>query len=238
MSLHSRHRFLPLSGSGGSSAAPALAGVIFDMDGTLTSPQPCMFAKIRTLLGVPAGTDILTHVATSTAAMALVERVEDEAMRAASVAPGVEPLLEYLARRGIRKAILTRNYPAPVRHLLTTHLGRRHGFDPIITREFLPPKPAPDGIRHIAHLWGCEPAHVIMVGDSIDDIAAGRSAGAATVLVGHAGNTAIREHDFIDCVVERLDQLIEVLEDGFSVIDRPGEVVKEELEEAQRVLEQ
>jgi phosphoglycolate phosphatase-like HAD superfamily hydrolase len=42
-----------------------------------------------------------------------------------------------------------------------------------------------------------------MVGDSMDDMAAGRSAGAATVLLVNDANKELGEHEFTDCVVER-----------------------------------
>lgn len=247
MSLPTRLRFLPLRSSNAATptalaaaGTPTLSGVIFDVDGTLTTPQPWMFIKMRQLLSVPSGVDILSYVSTSAdpaSSLALIERIEDEAMLAAIITAGAEPLLEYLAAHGIRKAILTRNYAAPVSHLLSRHLGLRHTFDPVVTREFYPPKPEPHGIRHIARLWGCQTSEVLMVGDSIDDMAAGRSAGAATVLVSHDGNGAIREHEFTDCVVERLDQLIDVLEGGFREVVRPLKETKMELEDAKITLE-
>ena len=243
VSLPTRLRFLPLCPTSAPppTTAPPLTGVIFDVDGTLTLPQPWMFTKMRSLLGVLPGTDILTHVskvADPPASMALIKRIEDEGMLAATIAPGVEPLLNYLTARGIRKAILTRNYASPVSHLLSRHLGLRYTFDPIVTREFYPPKPEPHGIRHIAGLWGCDTRELLMIGDSIDDMAAGRRAGAATVLVGHSGNGEIRVHEFTDYVVESLDQLIEVLENGLSEVIRPREEVREQLEDAKEVLAQ
>ena len=51
-----------------------------------------------------------------------------------------------------------------------------HHFHPIITREFTPPKPDPAGILHIAKELGLEggASSMIMVGDSLDDMAAGK----------------------------------------------------------------
>jgi phosphoglycolate phosphatase-like HAD superfamily hydrolase len=78
-------------------------------------------------------------------------------------------------------------------------------FSPIITREFRPPKPDPAGILHIAKDWGLEGrgGRLIMVGDSIDDITAGRKAGAATVLLANDGNRNLEGHENTDCVVEK-----------------------------------
>jgi len=61
-----------------------------------------------------------------------------------------------------------------------------------------------------------------MVGDSIDDMAAGRRAGAATVLLRNEVNGELVGHEFTDCVVDRLEELEGILERGFEVVDRGG----------------
>ncbi|KAK0728683.1 HAD-like domain-containing protein [Lasiosphaeria miniovina] len=55
---------------------------------------------------------------------------------------------------------------------------------------------------------------LIMVGDSIDDITAGRRAGAKTVLLVNDVNRDLANHENTDLVISRLDDLIEVLENG------------------------
>jgi len=54
-----------------------------------------------------------------------------------------------------------------------------------------------------------------MLGDSIDDMEAGFRAGAATVLLLNEVNRGLVGHEFTDLVVERLDELVGVLERGF-----------------------
>lgn len=56
---------------------------------------------------------------------------------------------------------------------------------------------------------------LIMVGDSIDDMTAGRRAGAATVLLVNEANRHLAEHEHTDLVIESLDELVRVLEEGF-----------------------
>lgn len=56
---------------------------------------------------------------------------------------------------------------------------------------------------------------LIMVGDSIDDMTAGFRAGAATVLLVNEVNRELATHEHTDLVIERLDELIDVLEEGF-----------------------
>ena len=55
---------------------------------------------------------------------------------------------------------------------------------------------------------------LIMVGDSIDDMTAGRRAGAKTVLLVNDVNKHLVDHEHTDLVIERLDQLVEILEEG------------------------
>jgi len=54
------------------------------------------------------------------------------------------------------------------------------------------------------------------VGDSGDDMAAGFRAGAATVLLANEGNAALRGHEYTGLVIERLDELVGILERGFE----------------------
>jgi phosphoglycolate phosphatase-like HAD superfamily hydrolase len=173
--------------------------------------------------------------------------------------PGLKKLMSYLDSRGIRKGICTRNFDAPVQHLLSTFVADSV-FHPIVTRDFRPPKPDPAGILHIARTWGLlrpkddarrdvpavrdgeadekgtgsvvaaasrkerhgeeivavgDASALIMVGDSIDDMTAGRRAGAATVLLVNDVNRHLAKHTHTDLVISRLDDLIAVLEDGF-----------------------
>jgi len=71
-------------------------------------------------------------------------------------------------------------------------------FHPIVARDTksnptneqpITAKPHPDGILHICHVWGCDPADVIMVGDSANDdmTAANRAGCGGTVLLTQAG---------------------------------------------------
>lgn len=120
-------------------------------------------------------------------------------------------------------------------HLLSTHLPSHiNAFAPIVTRDFRPPKPSPAGILHIAKAWGVDvreaskanaaseasdstsPLPLIMVGDSIDDIIAGYDAGALTVLVKSPGKEDLESDERTHVVVERLDELVGLLEKGIE----------------------
>jgi phosphoglycolate phosphatase-like HAD superfamily hydrolase len=54
-----------------------------------------------------------------------------------------------------------------------------------------------------------------MVGDSADDMTAGRHSGAATVLLVSEANQHLIAHPNTDLAIEKLDDLIEILDKGF-----------------------
>lgn len=180
-------------------------------------------------------------------AVAKIRHIERTAMSSQRPQPGLRQLMSYLTSRGVPKALCTRNFPAPVHHLLDKFL-QGEVFEPIITRdtEGIAPKPSPEGLWSIAQAWGLDrdvddeavaerwaktgPAEVdplelakrylgsglIMVGDSVDDITAGRRAGAATVLLANDENEHLVEHECTDLSIRRLDELIDILERGFE----------------------
>lgn len=173
-------------------------------------------------------------------AVSAVQAIERRAMTQQRPQPGLQELMAYLSERGIRKALCTRNFPAPVHHLLDNYLPGQY-FDPIITRdtEGVEPKPSPQGLWKIAESWNLHSdmadsvktnhddplemakqylgAGLIMVGDSIDDMAAGCRAGATTVLLVNEENEKLADHEYTDTIVRRLDDLIDMLEKGFDV---------------------
>jgi phosphoglycolate phosphatase-like HAD superfamily hydrolase len=180
-------------------------------------------------------------------AVAAIQAIERRAMTSQRPQPGLQRLMAYLQRQGVRKALCTRNFPAPVHHLLDSFLkGDEFGsFEPIITRDSdCAPKPSPEGLWRIAEHWGLhlgvsppakssgahsgevlDPlelarehigAGLIMVGDSIDDMAAGYRAGAATVLLANDENEHLMSHEYTGRTIRRLDELIDLLDKGFS----------------------
>lgn len=60
------------------------------------------------------------------------------------------------------------------------------------------------------------PLPLIMVGDSVDDMAAGRDAGAITVLLKSQGKEDLEHDDRTDVIIDRLDELIGLLENGLT----------------------
>jgi HAD superfamily hydrolase (TIGR01549 family) len=228
MTSSSPKRFIPLKKKNHNLPAgtPSLRGVVFDMDGTLCEPQTYMFKEMRDILGINKTTDILEYIETlpkseQPGALESIRNIERKAMKTQTPQPGLMTLMAYLDTNAIPKAICTRNFDVPVQNLMEKFLeGSR--FHPIVTRDFHPPKPDPAGILHIAKDWGLtdeagegDASGLIMVGDSIDDMTAGRKAGAATVLLVNDVNRPLAEHAHTDLVINTLDELVAVLDDGF-----------------------
>jgi HAD superfamily hydrolase (TIGR01509 family) len=185
---------------------------VFDLDGTLTLPVHD-FALIRTTLAVPDGADILGHVGTlpdeeASIFNARLEVMERELVTRAGAAPGAEELVKLLVGRRCRLGILTRN-SRDIAQLTLEHIGFASCFhrDEIIGRDEALPKPDPDGIRRLARLWGVAPHELVMVGDYLYDLQAGRAAGAATIHV--HGDFERRWPEWTDICVVSLKELTE-----------------------------
>lgn len=193
-----------------------IKGVVFDMDGTLCLPQTPMFKEMRDALEITKSVDILDHV------HSLPEQEQEEAQEKLRVIsrkymvqmipqPGLNELMDYIVSKQLPMTILTRNFLIPVEHLRSNYL-MGYPMSPIITREFRPPKPAPDGILLIAQTWHVDPRELIMVGDSIDDMQAGRSAGSLTVLLENDVNQDLVNLDVTDMTIKTLPELIPILD--------------------------
>lgn len=128
-----------------------------------------MFGQMRSALSITKSVDILDHIYTlpaseQEAAFQKIRDIESAAMATQQAQPGLLKLMYYLESRSLPKGICTRNFDAPVAHLLGKFLTGME-FAPIVTRDFRPPKPDPAGILHIAKSWGFgDASEMIMVG--------------------------------------------------------------------------
>ncbi|TBU79858.1 HAD family hydrolase [Pseudomonas daroniae] len=179
---------------------------VFDMDGTLTIAVHD-FSVIRMALDIPPEDDILHHLAAlpldvSRAKHAWLLEHERELAIASRPAAGAVALVRALHARGLRLGILTRN--ARELALLTLQaIGLDDCFAPldILGRDEAPPKPDPGGLLHLADRWQVAPRDMVMVGDHRHDLASGRAAGTATVLVNLPANPwpELTDHFVADC---------------------------------------
>lgn len=56
---------------------------------------------------------------------------------------------------------------------------------------------------------------MVLTSDSIDDMTAGYRAGAATVLLVNEANAHLATHEHTDLCISQLDELVDILENGF-----------------------
>jgi HAD superfamily hydrolase (TIGR01549 family) len=179
------------------------AGIIFDMDGTLT--KPCIdFADMRRRIYQVASHDFQRNVtegcvielasslspAGQERAKEIFDEIESQAIQDMTFMDGMEELCHFLDSQGIRRAVLTRNVERSVAYL-HAKMKSHPPFDPAIARDtiswdgnVIPAKPQPHAIEFICREWGCSVADVVVVGDSAkDDIVAANRAGCSSVLL-------------------------------------------------------
>lgn len=163
---------------------PRIRGIIFDMDGTLVDSK-LDFDAMRSDMGLPSGMPILEAIAeipegpTRDRMLSIMRTHELRGADAAELFEGVAEFLSRLEAQGIVAAILTRNS----RETTERTLNRlRLNFSIVVTREDAPPKPDPTGVRMIARHWNFEPHEMLVIGDYVFDLHAGRNAGIRSVL--------------------------------------------------------
>ncbi len=193
---------------------PQVRGIIFDLDGTLVDSR-LDFDAMRHEMGLPAGVPILEGLANIPDGQVrdrMLEVLRTHELRGADESVLFEGVLEFLSHVnhvGISTAVLTRNSRETTERTLN-----RWGlsFSQIVTREDAPPKPDPAGVRLIARRWGLPTHQIIVIGDYLFDLQAGRRAGMRSVLFApNETPTFANEADFIlrdfREAVKLLDQL-------------------------------
>ncbi len=110
---------------------------------------------------------------------------EMAAARASFPNHGAEETIRRIRGRGMDIGILTRNTRASILESLKNfRTVSEEDFKVIVTRESAGrPKPHPDGVLGAARQLGVAPREMLVVGDFMFDIAAGKAAGAPTVLL-------------------------------------------------------
>lgn len=113
---------------------------------------------------------------------------------------------------GLGVGLLTRNNSAAM-HQTVALLGRPDAFHVMLSRSFMPCKPHPAPLHHIANVFGCHVSEIVMVGDAVDDVMCGRAAGAKTILIGADPNDKHYQEALphADATVRSLFELKELL---------------------------
>jgi len=191
--------------------------VIFDLDNTLVDSD-LDFARIKAEIGTDE--PILEYRAAAEdpekrRVDAILDRHESRAAAACELCSGARELLDFLASRGVKMALMTRNSRKSVNTVLTRH-GLR--FDVVLTREDSVPKPSPEPVFVICRRLGVEPKEALVVGDFLYDIQSGQAAGARTMLMDGPHRHAFRAE--ADCEAGTLHEALDVIRKILDEKDR------------------
>ena len=133
------------------------------------------------------------------------------------VVPGIDEMIEALAPHYPMCAISTGGAERVAHFFETVGLG--HHFTAQITAQTTERmKPYPDPVEYAAEQMGVRPEDCVMIGDTVVDILAGRSAGAQTigVLCGFGTEDELRREG-ADEIVDATPDVLDLLLDGDGV---------------------
>jgi len=222
-----------------------ISAVLFDFDGTLTKPDALDFSIIKETLGCPDEIPVLEFVESiadheeRTAAFDELNRFESLGAADSDPNPGAENLIRTIHSKGLPMGLITRNSIDAVKAALKNFNGvSLDDFDIVITRDDpVKPKPSPEGILLASKKLNVEPQHILMVGDYVFDIDAGRSAGTLTALLDvnpRVDKSSLKCDIFIACLTDLVavlqmgsplpqgklpNEMLEQFLDGFSFED-------------------
>jgi phosphoglycolate phosphatase len=127
--------------------------------------------------------------------------------------PGVREGLNMLKSAGYPLGCVT-NKAAQFTEPLLRDLGVRDDFAIVISGDTLSrKKPDPEPLLHAAGFFGVAPGSSLMIGDSVSDVRAARSAGFQIVCVSYGYNHGIDIRDAKpDAVIDRLTEIMPLLD--------------------------
>lgn len=210
------------------------SAVVFDLDGTLVETAPDLhgaLAHVLTEAGLPAPSLEDVRLMVGDGARALLEKaytrvgrllqgaeMEDafdrflahyhpNVARLSRPYPGVEAVLDELARAGAALAVCT-NKPQALSEALLDALGLSARLPVIVGGDALPVrKPDPAHLAATIERLGRTGAPAVMVGDSRNDVAAAKALGIPAVVVSF-GYTIIPPRDLgADVVIDHFGEL-------------------------------
>ena len=164
-------------------------------------------ARAQVSSGDVARYDDLRHDAFS-----VLDSLELEGAKSASVFPAAEGVLRLLKSKGFRLALLT-NSGRTGASLSLTRWGLQGFFELVLTRDDISVmKPRPDGLTMAVRMLGVPPDHAYYIGDSPYDVLASKGAGVKSVAVATGNYPAERLRDEgADYVISSLSELPGIL---------------------------
>ena len=208
-----------------------LKNVIFDLDGTLVDSKRDIAAaqhwvlgqlgvhsyrpeELFPLIGKPLAETFATllppdlHGRIPEATELYKNHYPPRALETTTLFPGVKETLETLRSKGFHLATATTKLSTGTRRVLT-HFGIAHHFDQIQGSDNMPFKPDPFIITKILNDQSWEASCTIMVGDTDNDILAGKRAGLKTCGVTYGSLTKQQIQELgPDIVIDSLNDLL------------------------------
>jgi len=210
---------------------PLIKNIIFDLDGTLVDSKRDIAAaqhwvlvqlgvhshkpeELYPLIGKPLAETFAAllpadlHGRIPEATELYKNYYPPRALDTTILFPGVKETLETLRARGVRLATATTKLSAGTRRVLT-HFGIAEHFAQIQGSDNVPFKPDPSIINKVLEDQSWEKSETLMVGDTDNDILAGKRAGTATcgVTYGSLTKQQMQELD-PDIVIDSLHDLL------------------------------
>ncbi len=213
-----------------------LQAVVFDLDGTLIdsaaelraalnlalaklSRRPLVDQEVKAMIG--DGIVRLTERALAATGAPLTGAALDDAVEQVRVAyagtpaptlyDGARDILELLAGHGIALALCT-NKPIDATRRILAQLDLAGCFQAVAGGDSYPlKKPDPMPVQGLLAELGVAPDAAVMVGDSTNDITAGRAAGLATIAVSYGYSVTAPQELGADCLIDTLAQIATVL---------------------------
>jgi len=196
----------------------SIKAVIFDLDGTITQPY-FDFDAIREEMGLERDSGpVLESMEKMTPqqrqhAEKILHFHERRAVIESRLNAGAKQTLSALRKAGVHVGILTRN-----KRSNALAIARKHNlkFDAIVDREDGPVKPDAFGVLRICEQFAVMPDETLLVGDYLFDLLCAKAAGAVAVLLANH-NRAAEFAGYADFTIEKIDQILQIIEDKNSV---------------------
>jgi len=189
----------------------SVRAVIFDMDGTITKFNLDIEGIKKEVFGndysgmLLDGINKLKGVDRKRAENILIKN-EILAASSTELNNGVEGLLDFLKKKKIKTALVTRNNREAVK-VISTRFGLR--FDVVVSREDTLPKPNKAHLNAALDGLGVNKENAVFIGDHALDLEAGRRVGIKTVLIkSKFSQDVLEEADF---VIERMDDVTDII---------------------------
>jgi HAD superfamily hydrolase (TIGR01549 family) len=206
-------------------------GIIFDVDGTLTSTNQLIFDTFNHVAKIYLGKEFSEEEIISyfgpTEDVILKEMMGEKYpevrkeyfdfyrknhKRLAGIYPGIEDILKKIKSTEIPISIYTGKGKDST-EITLKEIGVYNYFDMIVTGDdVLNHKPSAEGILKFVNKFNLNPSRVLMIGDAVSDIKASKDAGVniASVLWDSYGKEKVlqMESDYIFHTVEELDKFI------------------------------